>query len=170
MPTAPRSTATKATVRAGGAESGRHRSESSSPPGADERGSRRLRESDFSSRVEEVISGPSYRLYVLPADETHGETVVGVPEGKVQVEPVRAAEAAMARSNVTRVWLSPRGDWTAQLAGLPWAPLRLDSAGEPTLPARVWSGTLEQFLEALRTGVLAVETIVRWDERARLRF
>lgn len=168
LPVQSLSTAANTPVQSSGGVRGRR--PESAAGGADERGSRRLRDSDFPCHLDEVICGPSYRLCVLPADETHRETVVGVPEGKVQVQAVRAADAAMARSSLPRVWLSPRGDWTAQLEGLPWAPLSHDAAGEPALPSRVWSGTLDEFLEALRTGAVTVEAIIGWDERARLRF
>lgn len=131
---------------------------------------RRVRDDDFPWVIQEVIPGPGYRLFVLPADEMHRETVVGVPDGKVLVDHVVRADQALAASQVPRVWISPAGDWSARMHDVPWVPLVRDPQGTLRPPSHRWPGTLAEFLEALRTGDLTAETVIAWDERARLRF
>lgn len=130
---------------------------------------RRVRVEDFPWVIEEV-PGPGYRLFVLPADKTHRETLVGVPHGKVQPDPVYRADQALAASRVPRVWITPAGDWSAYMEGVPWVPITRDADGTLLPATDRWDGPLADFLEALRTGALTADAVISWDERSRLRF
>ena len=144
------------------------------PPGTGEvvRLGGRLAAADLGVPVLEIIDKTIFRVFaVQPLSAPDGPPLaVTIPCGKADVPSVRKWDRRLRDEGATRLWVSPPGDWTRELAGVPWCPVSRDATGGLGVPERTGFATLIALLDALGNGTITPDDVVAWGESSRLSY
>jgi hypothetical protein len=132
----------------------------------------RLAAADLGVPVQAIVEKGSFRVFIIQnvGDATGGELGVVVPCGKLNPEHVMQVDDYMSRQGLLRVWISPRGDWSSRVTGVPWCPVERDASKRLTASGPPDRSSLPELIKALQSHALTPADVVKWDERDRLQY
>lgn len=130
----------------------------------------RLSAADLGVVINRIVEKTSFRIFGLEhqADFAAPRVAIVVPCGKAYADEVARTDSELALHGILRLWISPPGDWSRQIAGVPWLPVRWDSAKRLVPPSNSGYESLSLLIRAFARGELTPDDVVGWDERASL--